>query len=187
LKEEEERRLKLKLEEEHIQKAKQEEEKALRPAQERAKEEKERKEKEEQEAQERLSKLAEETQLRLEEVAAAEAKVKAISKPEPEKRELEAHKGDGKQDGQLEDGKDVNTKTSKTLEDGMDKPKDGLRIDTASISSPTANKRRPGPLDLSIVHLLLSPLLLLLVSLPISQQFHILRVSRARIQTLTKT
>jgi translation initiation factor 4G len=44
--------------------------------------------------------------------AAAKAKAEAISKPEPEKKEeaeLEAHKGDGKEDGQLEDGKDVDT------------------------------------------------------------------------------
>ena len=152
---EEERRLKLKQEEERILKAKQEEEeKALRLAQERAKEEKERKEKEEREEQERLSKLAEETRLRLEEEAAAAAKAKAeaISEPEPEKREegeLEAHKGDGKQDGQLENVKVVDTETPKSVEDGKDKPKDSLRINTTSISSPTSDKRRPGPLDLT--------------------------------------
>jgi translation initiation factor 4G len=153
LKEEEERRFKLKQEEERILKAKQEEEeKALRLAQEKAKEEKERKEKEEREEQERLSKLAEETRLLLEEEAAAKAKAEAISEPKPEKieeAELEAHKGDGKQDGQLEDGKDVDTETSKSMEDGKDKPKDGLRINTTSISSPTSNRRRPGPLDLT--------------------------------------
>ena len=56
-----------------------------------------------------------ETRLRLEEDAAAKAKAEAISGSEPEKREeaeLEAHKGDGKQDGQLEDGRDVDTETS---------------------------------------------------------------------------
>ena len=151
LKEEEERKLKLKQEEERILKAK-EEEKALRLAQERAKEEKERKEKEEREEQERLAKLAEETRLRLEEEAAAKAKAEAISEPKPkekEEAELEAQKGDGKEDGQLEDGKDVDTETPKSLEDGKDKLKDGLRINTTSITSPTSDKRRPGPLDLT--------------------------------------
>ena len=38
----------------------------------------------------------------------------------------------------MEDGKD-----------GKDKPKDGLCINTTSIISPTTNKRRPGPLDLT--------------------------------------
>ena len=38
----------------------------------------------------------------------------------------------------MEDGKD-----------GKDKPKDSLRINTTSISSPTSDKWRPGPLDLS--------------------------------------
>jgi hypothetical protein len=112
-------------------------------------EEKERKEKEEREEQERLSKLAEETRLRLEEEAAAKAKAEAFSEPKPaEREELEAHMGDGKQDGQLEDGKDVITETSKPMEDGKDKLKDGLRINT-SINSPTTDKRRPGPLDLT--------------------------------------
>ena len=112
---------------------------------------KKRKEKEEREEQERLSKLAEETRLRLEE-ATAKAKAEAISEPKPEEREeaeLEAHKGDGKQDGQLEDGKDVDTETLKTMEDGKDKLKDSLRINTTSIHSPTSDKRRPGPLDLT--------------------------------------
>ena len=152
LKEEEERKLKLKQEEERILKAKQEEEKALRLAQERAKEEKERKEKEEREEQERLKKLAEEARLRLEEEAAAKAKAEAISKPKLEekvKAELEVHKSDGKADGQLEDSKIVDTETPKSMEDGKDKPKDGLRINTTSITSPTSDKRRPGPLDLT--------------------------------------
>ena len=153
LKEEEERKLKLKQEEERLLKAKQEEEeKALRVAQEKAKEEKERKEKEEREEQERLAKLAEETRLRLEEEAAAKAKAQAISEPEPEEKEeaeIEAQKGDGKGDGHLEDGKVVDTETPKSLEDGKDKPKDSLRINTTSITSPTTDKRRPGPLDLT--------------------------------------
>jgi translation initiation factor 4G len=38
----------------------------------------------------------------------------------------------------MEDGKDA-----------KDKPKDALRINTTSINSPTSDKRRPGPLDLS--------------------------------------
>jgi translation initiation factor 4G len=151
LKEEEERRLKLKQEEERILKAKQEEALRLAQERERAKEEKERKEKEEREEQERLSKLAEETRLRLEE-ATAKAKAEANSEPKPDEREeaeLEAHKGDGKQDGQLEDGKDVDTETLKTMEDDKDKLKDNLRINTTSIHSPTSDKRRPGPLDLT--------------------------------------
>ena len=139
LKKKEERRLKLKQGGERILKAKQEE-KALRLAQERerAKEEKERKEKEEREEQERLSKLAEETRLCLEEEAAAKAKAEAISEPKPEEREeaeLKAYKGPWKQDGQLEDGRDVDTETFKTMEDGRDKPEDGLHIDTTSIHS----------------------------------------------------
>ena len=144
LKEEEERRLKLKQDEERILKAKLEEEKALRLAEERAKEEKERKEREEREEQERLSKLAEEeTRLRLEEEA-AKAKVEAISEPEPEEKEeaeLEAHKGDGKQDGRLEDSKDVDTETSRLLEVGKDKLKDGLRINTTTINTPMSDRR----------------------------------------------
>ena len=75
----------------------------------------------------------------------AKAKAEAISDLEPEEREeakLEAHKGDGKQDGQLEDGRDVDTET---MEDGKDKPEDSLRINTISIHSPTSDKRRPGP------------------------------------------
>ena len=128
LKEEEGQRLKLEQEEGRMLKVKQEEEKALQLAQEKAKEEKERKEKEEQEEQERLSKLAEETRFRLEEEVAAKAKAEAISEPEPkekEEAELGAHKGDGKQDAQLEDGK------------------------TSSINSPRSDRRRPGPLDLT--------------------------------------
>jgi hypothetical protein len=43
-------------------------------------------------------------------------------------------------DRQLEDGKDVDTETSKSMESGSDKPKDGLRINTnTSIKSPTSN------------------------------------------------
>ena len=123
--EEEERGLKLRQEEEGILKAKQEE-KALRLVQERA-EEKERNE-EQRENQERLSKLSEETRLRLEEDAGAEAKAEANSESEPEEREeveFEAHKSDGKQDGQIEESK------------------------TTSINSPTSDKQRPGPLDLT--------------------------------------
>ena len=143
---EEERKLRLK--QERILK-KQEEEKALRLAQERAKEEKERKEKEERQEQERLLKLAEEARLRLEEEAATKAVAEANSEPEPEEREeaeLEAHKGKGRQDEQLEDG---NTETSKSMEDGKYKPKDGLRINTIAINSPMSDRRRPGPLDLT--------------------------------------
>ena len=125
LKEEEERRLNLKQGEEGVLEAEQEET-VLQLAQERPKEEKERKE--EREEQDRLSKLAEETRLRLEEEAAAKVKAGAISEPEPEEgreAELEAHKGDRKEEGQFEDGK------------------------TTSINSPTSDKQRPGPLDLT--------------------------------------
>ena len=151
LKEEEERRLRLEQEEEEerILKAKQEEEMALRLAQERAEEEKEGKEKEEGQERERLSKLAEETRLRLEEETATKVMAEANSEPEPEEREeaeLEAHNGEGKQDEQLEDG---NTETSKSMEDGKYKPKDGLRINTIAINSPMSDRRRPGPLDLT--------------------------------------
>ena len=92
-----------------LQRLKEEEERRLNLKQERTKVEKEwkekEKEKEEREEQERLSKLAEETQLRLGEETAAKARVEAFSEPELEEREeaeLEAHKGDGKQEGQLE-------------------------------------------------------------------------------------
>ena len=74
-----------------------------------------------------------------------------IPEPKPEEKEeadVEAHKGDGKEDGELEDVKDVDAVTPKALEDGKDKPKDGLCINTASITSPT-DKHRPGPLDLT--------------------------------------
>ena len=129
LEEEEERKLKLKQEEERILKTKREEEKALRLGQERAKRTKRKKEQEERE---RLSKLAEEARLRLEEEAAkAKAEAISISEPEPEEREegeLEAQKGYEKQDGQLEDGKDIDTETSKSMENGKDIPEDGLRI-----------------------------------------------------------
>ena len=166
LKEEEEWRLKLKQKEEHILKAKEEEEeKALWLAQERerVKEEKEQNEKEEQEEQEQLPKLVEETWLCLEEEAAAKAKAEAVSEPKPEEREkaeLEAHKGDGKQDRQLEDGKDVDTETLKTMEDGKDKLKDSLRINTASVHSPTSDKWRPGPLDLTSATRSASPIVM---------------------------
>ena len=135
-----------------------EEERRLNLKQERTKVEKGRKEKEkeEREEQERLSKLAEETQLRLGDETAAKARVEAISEPELEEREeaeLEAHKGDGKDERQLEDGKDVDAESPKSFEDRKDrkdKPKDGLRINTtSSIISPTSDKRRLGPLDLS--------------------------------------
>ena len=108
----------MKQEEERILNANQEE-KALRLGKERAKEGKERKEKEEREEQERLSKLVDQTRLRLEEEAAAKAKAE-----------------------QLGDGKDVDTETSKSIEDGKNNPEDGLRIDTTSISSSTSDKRR---------------------------------------------
>jgi hypothetical protein len=42
----------------------------------------------------------------------------------------------------------AHTETPKSLEDGKDKLKDGLRINTTSITSPI-DKRRPGPLDLT--------------------------------------
>ena len=59
-----------------------------------------------------------------------------------EEGELEAHKGDGKQDGRLEEIKVVDTETPKSVEDGKDKPKDSLCINTTSISSPsTPNKQ----------------------------------------------
>ena len=35
------------------------------------------------------------------------------------------------------------------MEDGKDKPKDVLHINTTSITSPTSDRRRPGPLDLT--------------------------------------
>ena len=119
LKEEEERRLKLKQEEARILKAKREEEKVLQLAQERAKE---RKENEERQEHEQLSKLA---------------------------AELDDRKGKRKQDKQFEDGKAVDNETSISMEGGKNKFKDGLRINTTSINSPTSNKRRLGPLDLS--------------------------------------
>jgi translation initiation factor 4G len=50
---------------------------------------------------------------------------------------------------QPDDGKDVDTETSKSMEDGKDRPKVNPRINTTSISSPTSDKRRPGPLDLT--------------------------------------
>ena len=133
LKEEEERKLKLKQEEKRhgMLKAKQKE-KALRPAQERAKEEKERMENEEREDQERSTKLAEETRLRLEE-AATKAKAEETSIFERSHSPCEAQARLSllvKQDGQLEDGRDVDTETSSSnsTEDGKDKSKDDLRI-----------------------------------------------------------
>ena len=104
-----------------------------RGAQERTKEGKEWKEKEEREEQGRLSEMAEEVRLGMEEEATAKAKAEAIliSEPEPEEMdegEVKAQKSYGKQNGQLEDGKDVDTETSKSIEDGKDIPKDGLRI-----------------------------------------------------------
>ena len=50
---------------------------------------------------------------------------------------------------QPEDGKDVDTETSKSMEESKDKHKDGLHINTTSISSPSSDKRQPGPLDLT--------------------------------------
>jgi hypothetical protein len=46
-------------------------------------------------------------------------------------------------EGQLEDGKDVDAETPKSIEDGKDgkdKAKDGLQINTTSIISPTDNR-----------------------------------------------
>jgi hypothetical protein len=55
--------------------------------------------------------------------------------------ELEAHKGDGKEDGQLEDGKVVGADTPKSMEDGKDIPKDGLRIVEKSMMNHLAEDR----------------------------------------------
>ena len=155
LKEEEEQKLKLKQEKERILKAKQEE-KALWVAQERPKEEKERKEKEEQEEQERLLKLVEETRLRLEEEAAAKANAEAISEPvshSPCEPRVWLPSSLLVQDGQLEDAMIVDSETSKSMEDN---PKDGFRINTASINS-TSNKQRPRPLNLTSAIISTSP------------------------------
>ena len=59
--------------------------------------------------------------------------------------------GDGKQEGQLENGKVVDDETSMSMEDGKDKPEDRhhIRVNTTSIDSPTSHKRRPRPLDLT--------------------------------------
>jgi len=106
----------------------------------------------------RLNKLRlddeDERRLRLEEEAAAMTMAEAISEPEPEEREegeLGAHKGDGKQDRQLEDGEVIDTEASRSMEDGKDEPTDSVCINTTvtSINSPTSDNRRPDPLDLT--------------------------------------
>ena len=149
LKEGEEWRLKFKQEEEHILKLAEQKKKALRLAQERTKEERERKEKGEQEK-ERLSNMAEETRRHLEKEA---AKAEAISNSEPSHSPCDTQVRLSllvKQDGRLEDGKDVDTETStKSMEGGKYKPKVRIPINTASIDSPTSNKRPPGPLVLT--------------------------------------
>ena len=119
MKREEERKLKLKQEEKRILKAKQKEKAFSRLVQ-------ERKEKEAREGQERLTKLAEETRLRLEE-AAAKANTEEISISEPSHSPCEAQDRLSllvKQDVQLEDGRDEDTETSKSMDDGKDKSND---------------------------------------------------------------
>jgi hypothetical protein len=99
--------------------------------------------------------------------------------------ELEAHKGDGKEDGQLEDGKVVGADTPKSMEDGKDIPKDGLRINT-TIGLPTSDKRRPGPLDLPDAKKAASPVVAALATCSCHcryrHKYNILRVITARIQ-----
>ena len=115
MKREEERKLKLKQEEKRILKAKQKEKAYLRLIQ-------ERKEKEAREEQERLSKLEE---------AAAKANTEEISISEPSHSPCEAQDRLSllvKQDVQLEDGRDEDTETSKSMDDGKDKSKDDLPI-----------------------------------------------------------
>ena len=43
------------------------------------------------------------------------------------------------------------------MEDGKNKPEDGLRINTTSINSPTSDKRRQGPLALDLTSAIKSP------------------------------
>ena len=62
-------------------------------------------------------------------------------KEQKEAEALELKRLKEKQDGQLEDGKVVDNETSMSMEDGKDKPEDGLRINKISINSPTSDKR----------------------------------------------
>jgi translation initiation factor 4G len=110
--------------------------------------EKERLEKEKEEK-ERLAKVAEAEaeRLRLEQEEAAQEEAAKKAVPEPEAQP------DGKaeavsEDGELvDDGKDIEA-PAPSKDEGKEKLKEGLRINTAA-TSPPIDRRRPGPLDLS--------------------------------------
>jgi len=153
-KEAEEREAKRVKEEEERKRRAEEEAEARRIAEKKAKkEEEERLEQErlererlererEKEEKERLAKEAEAERLRLEQEEAAK---KAV--PEPE-AQADSKTGVVSEDGELVgDGKDVEVPAS-SKDEGKEKPKEGLRINTAATSSPV-DRRRPGPLDLS--------------------------------------
>lgn len=139
--------------EEEAKRKAEEEAEAKRVAEEKAKEEEQRLEKERAEQErlekeraenERLAKEAEAERLRLEEEEAARKSV-----PEPD-AQTDGKAESASEDGELlDDGKDAEAPASPPLkDDAKEKLKDGLRINTGA-TPPTADRRRPGPLDLS--------------------------------------
>ncbi|KAH9485515.1 Eukaryotic translation initiation factor 4 gamma [Psilocybe cubensis] len=117
------------------------EEKAKKEAEERAEQERIEKEKAEQA---RLAKEAEEERLRIEEEEKRrleEEAAKSAKEPEPEL--------DGKSESTLEEGEVVEDNNTDAKDDGKDKPKESLRINTGATSPTVDRRQRPGPLDLT--------------------------------------
>ncbi|KAF8911486.1 hypothetical protein CPB84DRAFT_1722762 [Gymnopilus junonius] len=162
LRKEEEARLRKEAEEREAQRLREEEERkrkeaeeaeAKRIAEEKAKKEEEahlQKEREEKEAvekseKERLAKEAEAEKLRLEQEAAAKAQEKPAEAEADGKSESTMEEGEVTEEGQ-------EVEIPATAQDGKDRLKEGLRIDTTTgaVSPTTERRQRPGPLDLSV-------------------------------------